>query len=60
MGEPTKMSIPEFALKMMFGEMSEVMLASQRVLPVATLAAGYEFQFPEVGPAVKNALEGSK
>lgn len=59
MGEPTKISIPEFALKMMFGEMSEVMLASQRVLPVAAQAAGYEFQFPEVGAAVKNALEAS-
>jgi uncharacterized protein (TIGR01777 family) len=60
LGEPTKMTIPEFALKMMFGEMSEVMLASQRVLPVATLAAGFTYQFPEVGAAVRNALEGAK
>jgi uncharacterized protein (TIGR01777 family) len=60
MGEPAKMTIPEFALKMMFGEMSEVMLASQRVAPEATLASGYQFQFSEVGAAVRDALGVSK
>jgi uncharacterized protein (TIGR01777 family) len=56
LGEPGKLSIPEFALKMMFGEMSEVMLASQHVIPEATLASGYQFQFSEIGAAVRNAL----
>ena len=60
LGEPAKMSIPEFALKMMFGEMSEVMLASQHVVPEATLAAGYQFQFSDVADAVRNALGVSK
>jgi uncharacterized protein (TIGR01777 family) len=60
MDEPTKLSIPEFALKMMFGEMSEVMLASQHVMPEATLASGYQFQFSEVGAAVRNALGVSR
>jgi uncharacterized protein (TIGR01777 family) len=54
---PTKVTVPEFALKMMFGEMSEVMLASQRVLPQATEAAGFAFRFPEVGPALKDAVQ---
>jgi uncharacterized protein (TIGR01777 family) len=60
LGEPTKISIPEFALKMMFGEMSEVMLASQHVIPENTLASGYQFQFSEVGAAVRSALGVSK
>ena len=60
LSEPSKMSIPEFALKMMFGEMSEVMLASQHVIPEATLAAGYPYEFAEIGAAVRNALGVSK
>lgn len=60
LGEPSKISIPEFALKMMFGEMAEVMLSSQKVIPDATEAAGYAFQFPEIGPAMRNALGVTK
>jgi uncharacterized protein (TIGR01777 family) len=54
--EPGKLSIPEFALKMMFGEMSEVMLASQRVLPQATERAGFTFRFPELPAALQDAV----
>jgi hypothetical protein len=54
---PTKVTVPEFALKMLFGEMSEVMLASQRVLPKATEGAGFAFRFPEIGPALEDAVK---
>ena len=56
--QPAKLSIPEFALKMLFGEMSEVMLASQRVIPEATLNAGYAFAFPEIAPALQDCVRG--
>jgi hypothetical protein len=42
------------ALQILFGEMSEVLLASQRVLPKAAQAAGYSFKFPELGPALRD------
>jgi NAD dependent epimerase/dehydratase family enzyme len=42
----------------MFGEMSEVLLASQRVLPAAPEAAGFKFRFPELGGALKDLLAG--
>ncbi len=51
-----KVSVPEFALKMMFGEMSEVMLASQKALPSAAERTGYRFQFPDVSAALKDAV----
>jgi uncharacterized protein len=50
---PSFFAVPEFALKAMLGEMSEVLLASQRVLPVAAEAAGYRFRFPELRGALK-------
>jgi len=34
--------------------MAEVLLASQRVLPKASEAAGYHFAYPELGPALRD------
>jgi NAD dependent epimerase/dehydratase family enzyme len=34
--------------------MSEVLLASQRVLPKAAESAGYQFEFPELGAALRD------
>jgi NAD dependent epimerase/dehydratase family enzyme len=36
--------------------MSSVLLGSQRVLPRATEAAGYKFEYPELAPALRNIL----
>jgi NAD dependent epimerase/dehydratase family enzyme len=44
---------------MMFGEMAEAIIASQRVVPAAALRAGYRFQFPELRPALEQILGGS-
>ena len=56
LGRPALFPVPAFALKAMFGEMSEMLLGGQRVLPKATEAAGYRFQYPELGPALRNIL----
>jgi uncharacterized protein (TIGR01777 family) len=53
---PAIFPVPTFALKMVFGEMSEVLLDSRRVLPAAAQAAGYRFQYPELAPAVSSIL----
>jgi uncharacterized protein (TIGR01777 family) len=49
---PALFPAPEFALKLVFGEGAYVVTEGQRVLPEATLAAGYDFRFPEIGPAL--------
>src|SRR5262245_34312788 len=49
---PTLFPMPGIALKLMFGEMSEVLLGSQRVLPKATEDAGFRFRFPQLGAAL--------
>lgn len=54
---PTVVFVPGFVLKMLLGEMSEVLLSSQRVLPEAAQAAGFAFRYPLIEPALRNALQ---
>ncbi len=58
LSRPAVVPMPAFSLKFMFGEMADVMLASQRVLPKAAEAAGYTFRFPELDAALANILAG--
>lgn len=53
---PAVLPVPAFALKALFGEMSQVILASQRVIPRAAQAAGFKFQYPELRPALARLL----
>jgi uncharacterized protein (TIGR01777 family) len=56
LSRPAIVPMPAFTLKFMFGEMSDVMLASQRALPKAAEAAGYIFRYPSLEPALANVL----
>jgi uncharacterized protein (TIGR01777 family) len=49
---PALFPAPEFALKLVLGEGAYVVTEGQRVLPEATLAAGYAFRYPTIGPAL--------
>jgi NAD dependent epimerase/dehydratase family enzyme len=53
---PAIFPVPALALKLLFGEMSEVLLDSQRVLPAAAQAAGFHFQYPDLSAALENIL----
>ncbi|MGI8742236.1 MAG: TIGR01777 family oxidoreductase [Bryobacteraceae bacterium] len=53
---PAVIPMPEFALRLLFGEMAGVILASQRVVPQATEASGFRFQFPMLRDALINLL----
>lgn len=55
---PAVFPVPRIALKVLFGEMSDVVLASQRVLPRAASDAGFVFRFPDVGVALRDVLSG--
>ncbi len=55
---PTLIPVPEFAIKLLFGEMGEtLLLQGNRVLPKKAELAGYEFQFPELEPAIERQVE---
>ncbi len=49
---PTIFTLPEFLLKLMFGEMSTLLIDGQKVLPQALLDAGYQFQQPTLEKAL--------
>lgn len=54
---PAIFPVPGFAVKLLMGEASEILLKGQRVLPKRVLASGYSFQFPKLEPALKEILE---
>lgn len=54
---PAIFPVPVMGLRLLFGEMADVLLASQRVLPKAAESAGYEFRFPHVGAALADLLK---
>jgi uncharacterized protein len=56
LSRPALFTVPKFALKAAFGELSEPLLSSARVFPEATTNAGFEFQFQELGPALREAV----
>jgi uncharacterized protein (TIGR01777 family) len=56
---PAILPVPAFALKLALGEMAEMVLASQRVLPTVAKSAGFRFQYPELHPALENLLSAA-
>lgn len=52
LGRPTVLPMPEAALKLLFGEMSQLLLASDRMLPSRLLQEGFEFRYPELDGAL--------
>jgi len=53
---PAFLSVPEWLLRLLYGDMAAILLASQRVLPDAALKAGFQFQYPELSRALRNLL----
>jgi uncharacterized protein (TIGR01777 family) len=46
LGRPAVLPAPAFALRALLGEMSQLMLMSERVVPERTLEIGYQFAYP--------------
>ncbi len=53
-GKPARLPAPGLALRLVLGEMSSMLLNSQRVSPEKVIAAGFRFRFPQLGEALKN------
>jgi len=56
MKRPSFMPAPAFAIKAALGGFSVELLSSKQVLPKKALDLGFHFQYPEVGPALKEVL----
>ncbi|WP_200760300.1 TIGR01777 family oxidoreductase [Effusibacillus dendaii] len=55
--KPHWIPVPSFALQLLLGEMSEIVLQGQRVLPEKMLGSGYSFQYGTVSSALQDLLK---
>lgn len=53
---PLGPSVPKFALKLLFGEMAEVMLADQKAFPTHALSQGFQFKYMNLEQALLQCL----
>ncbi len=52
LGRPHWIPVPSFALKILFGEMSDLLTQGQHVQPTVALKNGYDFQYRDVRTAL--------
>jgi uncharacterized protein (TIGR01777 family) len=50
--------LPALALRVLLGALSTVMLDSQRLLPQRLIEAGFQFDYPQLEPALRHLLLG--
>ena len=53
---PTLFPVPKFALKLLYGELAEVIMASARVIPKKLLELGFNFKYPDFESAFKASI----
>ncbi|MCW3025836.1 MAG: hypothetical protein JWM29_1268, partial [Solirubrobacterales bacterium] len=58
LGRPAWMPVPGIALRLLYGEMAEIVTSGARVVPAKPLVLGYEFRHPRVDEALRSALAG--
>lgn len=54
---PAILPIPPFAMKLLYGEMAQILFDSQRVLPKQAESAGFRFRFPQLPAALADLLK---
>lgn len=59
LGRPTFMTVPAFAVKLLFGEMGEeLLLSSQRIKPSKLEQASFAFAYPHLEEALQHLIQG--
>jgi len=56
LGRPSVLPAPALMIRMVMGEMAAALLASQRAVPEKLLSHGFNFEYPEIQPALKNLI----
>ncbi len=57
---PSWLPVPQFALRMLLGELSSLMTTGQRVEPAVAMNSGYCFKYPTLQPALADLLTQEK
>jgi uncharacterized protein len=53
---PAILPVPAFALRILYGDMAEIVTTGQRVLPAKLEQLGYPFRYSELEPALRDVL----
>jgi uncharacterized protein (TIGR01777 family) len=56
LGRPSFLPAPAFALRLVLGEMADLLLTGQRAVPQHLEETGYRFEFPTLKPALEDLL----
>jgi len=56
LGRPSWAPVPSFALRLILGEMADVVLTGQRVLPVKAQKLGYNFKYTDLTEALRASI----
>ena len=56
LGRPAVLPVPGLAVKLLYGEMAEIVTTGQRAIPARLRGVGYGFRHPEVEPALRDVL----
>jgi uncharacterized protein (TIGR01777 family) len=54
---PAMAPVPAVAIKLMYGEMAQIVLKGVRMVPGRAAELGYEFRHPDLGEALRDTLE---
>jgi uncharacterized protein (TIGR01777 family) len=60
LSRPYWIPVPEFALRLLFGEMSTLVLDGQKVMPTRLIESGFEFKYPLISLALQDILNPGK
>ena len=56
MNRPSWLPVPDFVLELLLGDGAKVVLEGQQVLPKKTQAANFQYQYPQLKPALQEIL----
>ncbi|MGF1489685.1 MAG: TIGR01777 family oxidoreductase [Prochloraceae cyanobacterium] len=56
LNRPSWLPVPSFALELLLGDGAKVVLEGQQVLPKKTQSIGFEYQYPNLKPALKDIV----
>lgn len=57
MHRPSALAVPSFLLRILLGEMADVILTGQRAVPEKLIQAGFQFRFPALAEALADLLQ---
>ncbi len=54
---PVMLRAPAWAMRLLYGEMAHIYLTGQKVIPARHLQAGFEYGYPDIDTALREALQ---